>query len=310
MSITATTEASEASKTEISVGEALQATGDAANQAIEAASDAAAAKPTEESAKPAEADDKFASKFAALTRKEKEIARSQKQFEARMKALEEREKAFEADRTAKYVSVDEFQANPLEALEKKFNMPFKQIAELVMNDGKLTPEQQMSQTEKRLQAKIDAMEKQLQERDKAQSQAELDKQLAGFKNDMVSFIDNNPTEYEMIVAEDAHDMVYQVIEEHYNKTADEQGENGEVLSYKVAADAVENHLLDQAKNLVNREKIKKLLQPTPATPPQKAVETGAKTLSNAHATQAGQTNGKRLSDEESKALAAKLLKWS
>ena len=67
-------------------------------------------------------------------------------------------------------------------------------------------------------------------------------------------------------------------------------------------------LLDEAKKLVDREKVKKLLQPQ--TPSKPVVQgKSSPTLSNAVAAQASTKSGRTLSDEDSKREAAKLIRW-
>lgn len=293
---------------EVSVGEAL-----------EAVATAASTKPAEEPAKaevevkPAQ-DEKFASKFAALSRKEREIKAREKAIEARQKELEASFSTKEQEVMSKYVDPEVFRKDPLGTLEK-LGMSFKDLAEMVLNDGKPTGEQKLSQTEKSLRAEIEALKQQLKADKEAEqkqkedaAQQDFEQRLEQFKAGLVEFVQADTEAYELINAQEQHDLVYQVIEEHYNKTADENGQNGTVLSYKAAADATENYLLENAKKLVQREKIKKLL-PTQQQA-QKAVETGATTLSNAHSSQAATQASKRLSDDESKALAAQLIRWN
>lgn len=300
---------------EISASDALEAVAAAATDTQEPAAETAEPK-VEQAPKievPAK-DEKFASKFAALSRKEKEIKAREKAIEARKAELESSFTAKEQEVRSKYIDPEAFRADPLGSLEK-LGMSFKDIAEMVLNDGKPTSDQKLTQTEKTLRAELEALKAQLQADKDAQAKqaeeaakADFEQRLEGFKQGLVDFVNADPEAYELINAQEQHDLVFDVIQEHYNKTADENGENGVVLSYKAAADATENYLLENAKKLVQRPKIQKLLpaqQPAP-----KAAETGAKTLSNAHAVQASQTTEKRLSDEESKRKAAMLLKWS
>jgi hypothetical protein len=111
-----------------------------------------------------------------------------------------------------------------------------------------------------------------------------------------------------VQANDATELVYQVIEEHHAST-------GEILDIKRAADAVEAHLLEEAKKLIERPKIKGLMQPKAPTAPSNATKSeaakaapSAKTLTNASATKPSPV-ARYLSDDESKAEAAKLIKW-
>ena len=86
-----------------------------------------------------------------------------------------------------------------------------------------------------------------------------EQQLNAFVTELTEFANNTP-DYELIRSENAVDLVYDTIEQYHAET-------GKILSHKEACDAVEAHLFEQAKKMLEREKIKKLYSaPAPATP--------------------------------------------
>lgn len=249
-------------------------------------------------------EEKFAAKFAALSRKEKAIRQRELQVQQQMQQLEQRLKQMEeqSKQVENYKQIpDRLRKEPLKVLEES-GLKFEQLAEMVLNDGKPTQDMVLSEYEKKFMSRMEQLEQKLAEKEAKEQQEKYDQAISQFQAQLVDFIGQTP-DYDLIRANDASDLVYQVIEEHHAET-------GQILSNKEACDAVEEYLLEEAKKLVDREKVKKLLQPQ--TPSKPAAQTGksSPTLSNAQAAQASKPQAaRRLSDEESKAEAAKLIRW-
>jgi len=285
---------------QVEVGQALEEILSAAG-AEGAAPEAPVEEPKKEEA-PKE-QDKFAAKFAALSRKEKQLRAREQEMNTRLKDMEAKLAAKEAEVSSKFIDPARFKKEPLKVMEET-GLSFQQLAEMVMNDGKPTQDQALSEVEARMQAKLKEYEDKLAAKEAKEAKERHEAQLHAFKVQLTDFV-NTTEDYELIRAEDATSLVYDVIEAHYNKTADESGQNGEILSNKEAADAVEAYLLENAKKLTQVKK----LQPA-AAPAKPAEKKAATTLSNAQAAQGATMSAKRLSDEESKAEASKLIKWN
>lgn len=253
---------------------------------------------------PKQQEEKFAAKFAALSRKEKAIRQREAQLQRQMQQLEQRLQAAEAQskEIESYKSLPErLRKDPLKVLEES-GLKFEQLAEMVLNDGKPTQDMVLSEYERKVMAKMQELENKLAEKELREAQEREEAAIESFKAQLTDFV-NKTDDYELIRANDAVDIVFEVIETHHAET-------GEILSNKEASDMVEEYLLEEAKKLVDREKVKKLLQPSGAPKSPQAPQTGAKTLSNAQAAQAPKnTAGRMLSNEESKAEAAKLIRW-
>lgn len=257
----------------------------------------------EPTAEQKQAEEKFAAKFAALTRKEKAIRQRETQVQQQMQKLEERLKQVEAQakEVEAYKSIPErIKKDPFKLMQEH-GLTKEQLLEMTLNDGQPTQDMVLGEVEKKFMSKLEEMEKKLAEKEENARKEKEAAAIQQFQAQLTDFV-NKTEDYDLIRANDAVDLVYQVIEEHYNETQ-------QILSNKEACDAVENYLLEEAKKLVDRDKVKKLLQtPATTTAPQGARKSSP-TLSNAQAAQAPKSTGRKLSDEESKAEAAKLLKW-
>lgn len=274
-----------------------------------------------------EAEQRVAAKFAALTRKEKSIKTEERRVAAMRKEIEAQKAAMSTagvDGT-KYISLEDFNKNPYKYL-KDNNHSLESIAEVVMNDGKLTPEKIAAQVRSELQAEIDAMKKQLADKDEATAAEKMDTVLANFKTQLGGFVEATP-DYEMIRADGAEgvQLVYDVIDTYFNEQLEAyKAENGEsapqeelknfILSNKQACDMVEKHLLDQEKARIERArkltKTKGLFEPSVPTKVEPKVSSSAtNTLTNTLSTQVPSSSKKMLTDDESKREAAKLIKF-
>jgi GTPase SAR1 family protein len=256
-------------------------------------------------------DDKFSSRFAALSRKEKDIRSRERdledkiaQFEARMQELEQSQAPQVEEKEPEIPLEYKLKKNPLEALSE-LGLTYEKLTELALNDGKLTPDMQMQlmreEIEKDYKSKFDELQNKLLEKEKQEEEAKYETAINQFKSEINDFVDGSE-EYELIQANDAYDLVYDVIEEYYQ-------ENGRILDKKEAADQVEQFLEEEAQKLFEKSnKLKSRLTGVskPATQPPRQ----SPTLSNSHAVKGTQTESQRLlSREESIARLAPMIKW-
>jgi len=248
-----------------------------------------------------EAEQKFAARFAALSRKEKQMRQQESKLQQQMQELQAKLQSFETEQKTfePFKAIpDRLKREPIKVLQEQ-GFTVEQLAEMILNDGNPTQDMKMSEYERRMSQKLEEMEKKIAEKEAKEQEAKYSAAVEQFKGQLVDFINKDET-YELIKANDQADLVFQIIEQHHDET-------GEILSNKEACDAVEEYLLEEAKKLVDREKVKKLLQPQPPKAPQGK---SSPTLSNAQAAQASSKPGRKLSEDESKAEAAKLLKWN
>jgi hypothetical protein len=254
--------------------------------------------------------DEFAKRFAALTRKDKEFRQEKEQWEAEKAQFEAMKAELESLKAEKTPQEEEMpleyrlKREPLKVLAE-LGLDYETLTNLAINDGKLSPEQKMELMQQDLErkmestygSKLEALQQKLEEKEQLEIQQREERAVAEFKSNITNHLQENAAEYELIAAQDANDLVYQVIEEHYNET-------GRILEIKDAADAVESHLTEEAQKLL---KLKKLVgQPTPT--PESKVQSPA-TLSNTLSSQVPKSEDRKLSMEESKRAAASLLRW-
>lgn len=241
--------------------------------------------------------DNFDRKFAALSRKERDIR-------ARETELAELEDKFRSMEQEPEVPLEHrLRSNPLKVLEE-LGLGYETLTDLALNDGKLTPDMQMQlirdELEADYQSKFSDLERKLEERDARDQDEKYNSILSGFMDEIKNHVASDE-KYELIQANDASDVVYEVMEEHYE-------ESGNILSIDEAAEAVESYLEEEATKLLNLQKIKSRLSGNELEPGNDYRQSQI-TLSNAHAAQASERAGRSLSDEESKRAIAQMLKW-
>ena len=238
-------------------------------------------------------DSEFDRKFAALSRKEKALRDRELELD---KKYGNKEKELPLERRIR--------ANPLKALEE-LGLDYDKLTELALNDGRLTPDMQMKLMREELENdykdKFNSLEERLNAKEKMEEEAKYDAVREGFVGEIESFINENKNDFEYVAHNEATDVVYDVIEEHYNET-------GRILDIKEAVEAVESYLEEEAEKLLNLGKVKNRLTSMrdEYEQPQRQSQT---TLSNAHSAQANERVGRKLSDEESKREMARMLQW-
>ena len=236
----------------------------------------------------------FDKKFAALSRKEKALRDRELELEKKYGGDKEKELPLER----------RIRANPLKALEE-LGLDYDKLTELALNDGRLTPDMQMKLMREELENdykdKFNSLEQRINAKEKMEEEAKYDAVKQGFVGEINSFVNENRNDFEYVAHNEATDVVYDVIEEHYNET-------GRILDIKEAVQAVESYLEEEAEKLLNLGKVKNRLTSLrdEYEPPQRQSQT---TLSNAHSAQANERVARKLSDEESKSAMAKMLQW-
>ncbi len=192
-----------------------------------------------DAAEPAESekDLDFARRFNALTRRERQILQMETEAKGKFSKLAEWEK-------------DEalLQDNPTEFLSKR-GWSMEKLANLVLNDNKPTTESKVERLERELEELRNDRTKAKEEDKKAQS----DKAVRDFKGKITDTIKANEEKYELVNQFDQSEMVYQVIEEHYNKT-------DEILDIDKAAAEVEKYLEAQLEKASSTKKFKSKFQ--------------------------------------------------
>lgn len=269
-----------------------------------------------------EEDRKFAAKFAAMSRREKALRQREKAVEARLAELEAKAKTPEIKTEDKGPIEYRLKKDPFGTL-KELGLDYETLTRMALNDGKMTPELQMQVMREELKRELDekygkeleGIKKSQQEKAEQEKKNREEAQLQTYKTNISDFVKTNKDTYELVAAEgdDATDLIYSTILEHYNTTLEANGEEGaEVLDVKEAADLVEGYLLEEAKKRINVSKIRKLMEPTKTEVSREEPKPVGKKVSPTLSNEQSQEQGPKkqfLSDDESKAEAAKLIRW-
>lgn len=244
---------------------------------------------------PVEQDPRFASKFAALSKREQQIRERDsaiKAREAEFKTWQEQQKLAEDD--------------PLKYMESR-GWTFDKLTKLALNDGKKPPEMRIEE----LEAKLAAKEKAKEEEAAANAQRDLDEKRTAFLQNAKTFLEQNKDKYELTAnEEEGPELIHNVMWANFEKS-------GTRLTFDQAAEMVEKHFDDAIDNKYS--KIKKIQdrfkpkEPAPVAPATTAPAARAtsSTLTNSQAASVPTpADSKALSVEESKAAAARLLRWT
>ncbi len=178
--------------------------------------------------------------FDVIARKEKAILQ-EKQKIAEERARIQAEKAEIDKQRQEYIAYLEnkskYKTNPKQLLADH-GLTYQELAEYQLNDNEPTPALMIKQQQER----IDALEKRLADKEaqrEAQQQAQQkeyeQRVVEDFREQIDTFVGSKPDEYEYIRLNEAQNLVYDTVEEYYNK-------NGVILPIKKAADMVEAHL--------------------------------------------------------------------
>ncbi len=197
-------------------------------------------------------DDKVSSKLEILIRREAQALQREQAAKLRESELE-----------SKLARIQEFESakgNSKKALEL-LGLNYDELTKSVLQDGEIPAEVKI----KRVEEKFDKFrEEQSLEREKASQLAKAQAEerekhaITSFKGDIGKYITDNASRYELIAFEGQEDLVFDVIDEHYNRTIDKETGVGKVLSISEAADKVESHLEQKYEKAKGVSKVKTL----------------------------------------------------
>jgi hypothetical protein len=206
--------------------------------------------------------------------------------------------------------------DPLEAL-KNNGWGYEDATNFVLNDSKLTPEQQIAALRKELEDRDKTYEEREQKRlqeEAARAQKSVQEQEEMFKSDVLDFVESNKDTYELTAREDqaeVADTVLAVIKQHFAqamKEWEEAGRSGKrpkALSTKDALDLIESHLEEKISKFYETNKIKNKFAPKPAEADAKggSPAPSSKTLSAAITTSSA-SPGAKIVDPVARAMSA------
>ena len=257
-------------------------------------------------------EDQMGSRFAALARREKALVDRERQmktdYEAKEAAWKEKDEKYSS-----YSGMDEaLKEDPLKWLESK-GLSYSNLTDRALG---IEAEEQSYDP----RSEIQALRDELKQRDEASEQSKKDAEeqavkdreaqgLSDYRGQIDTVVDDNE-KYELINIKGAKDDVVQTAIEYYNKFQ-------KLLSAEEAADMVEEYLTTEAQKYMKANKFTKkeldMNEALEANSPSLQANV-PKTLTNSNSSGnnpiAPQTTRRRMTEEESKREAAKLLNWN
>lgn len=266
-------------------------------------------------------DDFLAPKFAALTRKEKQIREYERSLRAKEAELQSKFAEYESKSKATQESESQLLAslkkNPLKFMAEH-GLTYEQLTEMQLNEQNPTPAMEMQKLREELREEllkeIGGVKETLKEKEEREAKEQFARAESAYKSELSDFVKNNAETYELILANDAFELMYETAHAYYQQSVKDY-EAGlikapKVPSHEELAKAVEAHLEEQIEGIAKLKKVQsKFSNLKPAEPKQPQTQT-APTLSNTLASEVPKPGSKLMSDEESKREAAKLLRWN
>jgi hypothetical protein len=240
--------------------------------------------------------DDFSKRFTALSRKERDVLAQAEKIKADLEQVNNWKK-----------EKDLFKTNPVKFMEEN-GWKFSDLVDFTLNNGKLTPEQQIAKLQEQLESIRSEKDKEQQTRAKAQEEANI----LAYKANQKTHLQSKKEEYELLNHYESFDLVYDIMNEHYQKTLKETGV-GEELDIDKVASEVEKYLEGQLEKASSTKKFQSKFASTkvPVEAKSEGTQTkdAPKTLTNSDVTGSSSSShpARWLDDDESKARAAKFL---
>ena len=235
----------EAAPGDVSESVAVSAPAEAVEAPAAAApEDTPAAAPVAEDAGPQ------APRWAALAKRERDATLREKKLKeeiaAERAALADERKAVE-EKLAAATSADDLlklaKERPTEFFART-GLTYKDLTEAVLKEGEPpTADDRVSKLEARLEAeakaRADAEAKRAADAERAETE-ENERAVTAFKSSVADFVKANSETYELVAAEGAHELVFDLIAENYART------KGQIMPIEKAVELVESHLFEEA----------------------------------------------------------------
>lgn len=154
----------------------------------------------------------------------------------------------------------------VEDVLKEMGWDYDKLTQARLQDGAVPPGveiQQLRDEIVKLKDQLQAEKNQEAEKLKKQAQDSETQAVQSFKSEISEYLKGNAERYDLIDFEGAHDLVYDVVEEHYNRTINPETQIGEVMSIADACDRVEKHLEQKYQKARERNKVKALWNTIP-----------------------------------------------
>lgn len=244
----------------------------------------------------ANSEDRVSSKLEVLIRREQAAVQ-------RERLAKEKEAEIES-KLAKIKDFESAKGNSKKALEL-LGLDYNELTQSLLKDGEIPPEVQIKKVEERFDTFLKSQEEAEKIRladQKREAEAKETKVIHDFKSEITTYLTDNKTRYELIDFEGQQDLVFDVIDEHYNRTLDQETGIGKIMTIAEAADKVEEHLEKKYERSKSLSKVKTLFGAVPrelvrqTVEQQKRTSQPPKTLTNN--IQATQERPRKITDED------------
>lgn len=204
------------------------------------------------------ADERISPKLEVLIRREQAAVNRERAAKAKEQELEAKLKRYEEFESVK--------SNPKKALEM-LGLDYNQLTQSLISDGSIPPEVHIKKLEEKfdsLKSETEQKEQQRKQEEEQRAQQNAERAIQNFKGDITTYLSDNKERYELIEFEGQQELVFDVIDEHYNRTLDPESGIGKVMSIQEAADKVEEHLEKKYNDSKKLNKVKTLWGAVPA----------------------------------------------
>lgn len=205
-----------------------------------------------------------AQRFAFLAKKESALQKQRTEIKAAREAMEAQRAEIEKMRQeiqAAQAKRGSYRTNPLSLLEEN-GLTYKELTDYILNNNTVSTEAQIKAIHEKLE---ESERRREQEKLEAQKRAEEEAKqreaqvIQEFRAEIASFIKDKSETYELAALYDGSDLVYDTVEEYFEKT-------GKVLSIPEAVDLVEKYFESQVEKAVKSKKLSSKLQPASEKP--------------------------------------------
>lgn len=274
-----------------------------------------------EAAPETKVDNETTKRMALLARQERkmreDIARQKAELDAARKEIEAERAKWSGD----YEKIQALKNKDWSKLSE--DLDYNDLTRFKLNDGQTTPEtlieRKIAEIERKFEEKLKAKDEEMSKRQTEYAEKSLAEQRTAFKlqlkEELLTDFKSEAPKFEWLsIQENPEELVYEVIQAHYDKTQKESG-RGRVLKTDEAAELVEKYLEKEATAKLSKVKKAKSIFDTKeealGEQGKTVVKEAAKTLTNnlhSSPTTPSQLKGQRLI-EKSLEDAAKLIRF-
>lgn len=190
----------------------------------------------------------ISSKLSVLMEREKQALNRERMAKVQEEKLR--------DQLARIQEFESIKSDPKKAMEA-LGLTYDQLTQTILKDGEIPPSVEIQRLREELEQykAQNKQEKDLEAENRKKMQGEAESRaISDFKSEITTYLKDNSARYELIDFEEAGELVFDVIDEFYNRTIDPSTGIGQVMPMAEAADKVEGHL--EKKYLAAKEKSK------------------------------------------------------